>query len=47
MDHALRNRAQNNDVRVATPRIAAQAPQELIERLRAAAAIDDPLPDEA
>jgi chorismate synthase len=47
MDHALRHRAQNGDVRVATPRIAAQAPQELIERLRGAAAIDDPLPDEA
>jgi hypothetical protein len=47
MDHALRHRAQNSDVRVSTPRIAAQAPLELIEQLRAAAAIDDPLPDEA
>jgi chorismate synthase len=47
MDHALRHRAQNSDVHVSTPRIAAQAPLELIEQLRAAAAIDDPLPDEA
>jgi chorismate synthase len=47
MDHALRHRAQNGDVRVDTPRIAAQAPAELIDRLRAAAAVDDPLPDEA
>jgi chorismate synthase len=47
MDHALRHRAQNSDVRVSTPRIASQAPLELIEQLRAAAAIDDPLPDEA
>jgi chorismate synthase len=46
-DHALRHRAQNSDVRVATPRIAAQAPSELIDRLRALASIDDPLPDEA
>jgi chorismate synthase len=47
MDHALRHRAQNADVRVDTPRIPAQAPQELIEKLRAAAAVENPLPDEA
>jgi chorismate synthase len=47
MDHALRHRAQNADVRGNTPRIPAQAPRELIEKLRAAAAVEDPLPDEA
>jgi chorismate synthase len=47
MDHALRHRAQNGDVWVATPRIPAQAPRELIEQLRAAAAVENPLPDEA
>jgi chorismate synthase len=47
MDHALRHRAQNSDVRVTTPRIPAQAPRELIDQLRAAAPVDDPLPDEA
>ncbi|MCC7484370.1 MAG: chorismate synthase [Burkholderiales bacterium] len=47
MDHALRQRAQNADVACATPRIAAQAPQSVIERLRAAAAVENPDPDEA
>jgi chorismate synthase len=47
MDHALRQRAQNADVRCATPVIAAQAPAELVERLRQACAVDDPQPDEA
>jgi len=47
MDHALRQRAQNADVRCATPVIAAQAPQELVDRLREASAVDDPQPDEA
>jgi chorismate synthase len=47
MDHALRHRAQNADVRVDTPRIPAQAPQELIDQLRAAASVENPLPDEA
>jgi len=47
MDHALRHRAQNADVRVDTPRVAGQAPRELIEKLRAAAAVENPLPDEA
>jgi chorismate synthase len=47
IDHALRHRAQNNDVTVATPRIPAQAPAELVEKLRAAAAVENPQPDEA
>ena len=47
MDHALRHRAQNADVSVATPRIAAQAPPEVVSRLRAGAPVDDPDPDEA
>jgi chorismate synthase len=46
MDHALRHRAQNADVVVATPRLAAQAPAGVRERLRGAA-VDDPDPDEA
>jgi chorismate synthase len=46
MDHALRHRAQNADVRVDTPRIPAQAPPGLIEELRAAA-VENPQPDEA
>jgi chorismate synthase len=45
MDHALRHRAQNADVRTATPRIAARAPQSPAGgRPRTAA---DPEPDEA
>ena len=47
MDHALRHRAQNADVQSGTPRIAAQAPAELIEQLRNASAVENPLPDEA
>jgi chorismate synthase len=47
MDHALRHRAQNVDLRTNTPRIPAQAPPELIEKLRTAAAVENPLPDEA
>jgi chorismate synthase len=47
MDHALRHRAQNADVRTTTPRIAAAAPPEIAARLRRAASIDDPDPDEA
>src|SRR5690349_13056637 len=47
MDHALRHRAQNDDVRVGTPRIAAQAPRESIDRTPASSPVDDPLPDEA
>jgi chorismate synthase len=47
MDHALRHRAQNADVRTDTPRVAAQVPAGVIERLRAAAATEDPEPEEA
>ena len=47
MDHALRHRAQNADVTCATPRIRARAPQEVIDRLRAAQAVENPEPDEA
>ena len=46
MDHALRNRAQNADVVVETPRLAARAPGEVRDRLRGGA-VDDPDPDEA
>jgi chorismate synthase len=47
MDHGLRHRAQNADVRCETPRIPARAPQEVIDKLRSAAATEDPDPDEA
>jgi chorismate synthase len=47
IDHALRQRAQNADVACETPHIAAQAPAEVIEKLRAAAAVENPDPDEA
>ena len=47
IDHALRHRAQNADVTGATPRISAQAPAEVIAKLRAAAAVENPDPDEA
>ncbi len=47
MDHALRHRAQNADVRTGTPVIASQAPDGVIEKLRAAAAAENPEPDEA
>ena len=47
MDHALRHRAQCGDVRVATPRLAAQAPAEVRARLRRGTDVDDPDPDEA
>jgi len=47
MDHALRHRAQNADVTTSTPRIAAQAPAEVIAKLRSGAAVEDPEPDEA
>ena len=47
MDHALRHRAQNADVACPTPRIASRAPQAVIDRLRAAAAVENPEPDEA
>ncbi len=47
MDHALRHRAQNADVQTATPRIAAQAPADVVARLRAAPPTENPDPDEA
>jgi chorismate synthase len=47
IDHALRHRAQNADVTSDTPRIPAQAPADLIAKLRAAAAVENPDPDEA
>ncbi|WP_018411522.1 chorismate synthase [Methyloversatilis thermotolerans] len=49
MDHALRHRAQCADVRTDTPRIPAQAPDTLIDRIRAAReqAVSNPEPDEA
>jgi chorismate synthase len=47
MDHALRHRAQNADVNTGTPVIAAQAPAGVIDKLRAAAAAENPDPDEA
>ncbi len=47
IDHALRHRAQNADVATETPRIPAAAPQSVIEKLRNAAATEDPDPDEA
>jgi len=47
IDHALRQRAQNADVAVDTPRLAAQAPADVGARLSRASAVDDPDPDEA
>ena len=47
IDHALRHRAQNEDVQSGTPRIPAHAPAAVIEKLRAAAAAENPDPDEA
>jgi chorismate synthase len=47
MDHALRHRAQNADAVCATPRIAAQAPDDVVRASRAASAIENPDPDEA
>jgi chorismate synthase len=47
MDHALRHRAQNADVASDTPRVPAQAPADVIAKLKAAAAVENPDPDEA
>jgi len=47
MDHALRHRAQNADVRTATPRIAGQAPPDVAMQFKRASSVDDPDPDEA
>ena len=47
IDHALRHRAQNADVSVSTPRLAAAAPPDVVAQHRRAAPVDDPDPDEA
>jgi chorismate synthase len=47
IDHALRHRAQNADVACGTPRIPAAAPQSVIDKLKSAAATENPDPDEA
>jgi chorismate synthase len=47
MDHALRHRAQNADVVVTTPRIAAQAPADVAAKYTRASPVDNPDPDEA
>ncbi len=47
IDHALRHRAQNADVVLTTPIIPAQAPEDVIGKLRKAAATENPDPDEA
>jgi chorismate synthase len=47
MDHALRHRAQNADVAVDTPRLAAQADADVLKRVRPGSAVEDPDPDEA
>ena len=47
IDHALRHRAQNSDVACPTPKIAGQAPAEIVAALRGTGAIDNPDPDEA
>jgi chorismate synthase len=47
IDHALRHRAQNADVACRTPRLSASAPADVMERLRVAAASENPDPDEA
>ncbi|HEY1329527.1 MAG TPA: chorismate synthase [Casimicrobiaceae bacterium] len=47
MDHALRHRAQNADVHVDTPRLAAQAPADVVAKHARAAPVEDPDPDEA
>jgi chorismate synthase len=47
MDHALRHRAQNADVTTRTPKIAAQAPADVVAALKRGRAVDDPEPDEA
>jgi chorismate synthase len=47
VDHALRHRAQNADVRTDTPRIAAAAPAHVAGKTRRDSPVDDPDPDEA
>ena len=40
MDHALRHRAQNGDVVTGTPKVAGQAPADVVARLRAASPVN-------
>jgi chorismate synthase len=47
MDHALRHRAQNADVKTATPKLAARAQDGDAKRSGREAAVDDPDPAEA
>lgn len=47
IDHALRHRGQNADVDSGTPRIPGQAPDDVVAKLRAISAAEDPEPDEA
>jgi chorismate synthase len=47
MDHALRHRAQNAEVTTSTPRIAAQAPADVVSKLQRGLAVENPEPDEA
>jgi len=47
IDHALRHRAQNADVKTHTPQVPAHAPQSVIDKLKYAAATENPDPDEA
>jgi len=47
IDHALRHRAQNADVNTGTPRLAAQALADVVERIRTARTAENPEPDEA
>jgi chorismate synthase len=47
IDHALRHRAQNADVKCATPRLAASASGAPALRKPGAGAVDNPDPDEA
>jgi chorismate synthase len=45
IDHALRHRAQNADVACPTPRIPGHVPDDMVERLRAAAVAETESPD--
>jgi chorismate synthase len=47
MDHALRHRAQNADVVVTTPRIAARAPAGAASHAPRSSPVENPDPDEA
>jgi chorismate synthase len=46
-DHALRHRAQNADVVASAPKIAAQAPADVVAQTTRVPQVDDPEPDEA